>query len=59
MKYAETFSYMHGGAGKLLLRIQVILVRITDNYIIASFKLQLTTAGTACWYRSRLLMEWI
>ena len=31
--------------GKLLLEIQVMPVRTTDKYIIASFKPQLATAG--------------
>ena len=36
---------MHTGAGKLLLEIQVMPVRTTAKYIIASFKPQLATAG--------------
>ena len=43
----ETYSTTHTGAGKLLLRIQVILVRTTANYATAPFKLQLVTAEIA------------
>ena len=42
-KPGNIFNYMHTEAGKLLLRVQVILVRTTAIYIIAL--LQLGTAG--------------
>ena len=39
--------------------IQVISVRTTAKYTIASFKLQLVTVGIACWQRSGLLLQWV
>ena len=55
----DIFNYIYTAAGKLMSEIQVIPVRTTAKYTIASFKLQLVTVGIACWQRSGLLLQWV